>query len=230
MVKRLMHRLFSWFPPYRMAAGGYWYYNRVQGQRYAPSRFCSYGKDVRIGADVFIRAPEKMKVGDGVFVGANCFIDALGGFQLGNCCALAANTTVLTLDHYYRSSESIPWGEERVVKPVVIEDNSWIGMNASILPGVTIGEGAIVGLGAVVPKDVPPRASVVGNRARIVGYRDEKEYSELKNRGAARAVSARCTRLWIRPDMREKYADLLREVGYDIDSGKEYFEFAGGDW
>ncbi|MDT8302438.1 MAG: acyltransferase [Sedimentisphaerales bacterium] len=212
-----------------MAAGGYWYYNRVQGQTYAPSRFCSYGKGVRIGADVFIRTPEKMKVGNDVFIGSNCFIDAIGGFQLGNCCALASNTTILTLDHYYQSSESIPWGEERIIKPVVIENNVWIGMNVSILPGVTIGEGAIVGLGAVVPKDVPPLAIVVGNPARIVGHRDEKEYHALKKRGAVRAVSARCTSLWIPAEMQEKYHDLLREVGYDIDNGREYFEFTGRD-
>ena len=184
---------------------------------------------MKIGEGVSIRSPEKMKIGDGVFIGANCVIDAIGGFQLGNCCALASNTTILTLDHKYRSAESIPWGEERIIKPVVIEDYAWIGMNVSILPGVTIGEGAIVGLGTVVPKDIPSRAIVVGNPARIVAYRDEKEYYALKNRGAVRAVSARCTRFWIPAEMREKYQDLLLEVGYDIDNGREYFEFTGRD-
>ncbi|MBW7992316.1 MAG: acyltransferase, partial [Planctomycetes bacterium] len=154
---------------------------------------------------------------------------SLGGFQLGNCCALASNTTIITLDHHFRGAESIPWGEARIIKPVVIEDYVWVGMNASILPGVTIGEGAIIGMGTVVPKDVPPLAIVVGNPARIVGHRDEKEYSVLKKRGVARAVSARCTRLWIPAEMREKYHDLLREVGYDIDNGREYFEFTGRD-
>jgi acetyltransferase-like isoleucine patch superfamily enzyme len=180
---------------------------------------------VKIGANVFIRAPAKMKIGDGVFIGENCLIDAIGGFQLGNCCALASNTTVITLDHHYKSTESIPWGDERIIKPVVIEDYVWIGMNASILPGVTIGEGAIVGLGAVVPKDVPPLAIVVGNPARIVAYRDEKQYSQSKNRGAVRAVSTRCKGLRIPAEMREKYHDLLKEIGYDIDNGREYFEF-----
>ncbi len=170
-----------------------------------------------------------MKIGDGVFIGENCLIDAIGGFQLGNFCALASHTTILTLDHYYRDTESIPWGEVRTIKPVVIEDYVWIGMNVSILPGVKIGEGAIVGLGAIVPKDVPPLAIVVGNPARIVGHRDEKEYYALKKRGAVRAVSARCTRLWIPVEMREKYHDLLREVGYDIKNGREYFEFTGRD-
>lgn len=184
---------------------------------------------MRIGQGVSIRSPEKMKIGDGVFIGEDCLIDAIGGFQLGNCCALAARTIVLTLDHHHRCAESIPWGEARIIKPVVIEDYVWVGMNASILPGVTIGEGAIVGLGAVVSKDVPSCAIVVGNPARIVRYRDEKEYYALKKRGAVKAVSARCTRLWIPVEIRENYHDLLREVGYDIDNGREYFEFTGMD-
>jgi len=80
-----------------------------------------------------------------------------------------------------------------------------------------------------VPKDVPPLAIVVGNPARIVGYRDEKEYYALKKHGAVRAVSARCTRLWIPAEMREKYHELLNEVGYNIDNGREYLEFTGRD-
>ena len=212
-----------------MAIGGYWYYSYVQERSYKPDQFCSCGKDMKIGEGVFIRFPEKIKIGDGVLIAEHCVIDATGGLQMGHYSGLGPNTTILTLDHHHHGAESIPFGETRIIKPVIIEDYVRVGRNVSILPGVTIGEGAIVGLGAIVPKDVPPRAIVVGNPARIVGYRDEKEYSELKNRGAVRSVSARCTRLWIQPDMREKYPNLLREVGYDIDSGKEYFEFAGGD-
>jgi len=58
-----LHRLFSWFPIYKIIVGGYWYYNYVQEHRYDPSKFCYCGKNVRIGAGVSIRSPEKMKVG-----------------------------------------------------------------------------------------------------------------------------------------------------------------------
>jgi acetyltransferase-like isoleucine patch superfamily enzyme len=57
---------------------------------------------------------------------------------------------------------------EDMVKPVVIEDNVWIGRRAIILPGVTIGEGSIVAAGAVVTKDVPPNTMVAGNPARQI--------------------------------------------------------------
>ncbi|MEJ2703922.1 MAG: acyltransferase [Sedimentisphaerales bacterium] len=170
-----------------------------------------------------------MKVGNGVFIGSNCSLDALGGLQIGNYCALASYTTILTVDHHHRGAESIPWGEARIIKPVLIEDCVWIGMNASILPGVSMGAGAIVGLGAVIPKDVPSRAIVVGNPGRIIGYRDEDEYNTLKARGAVRAPSARCTQLWIPPEMWKKYHSLLQEVGYDVDNGREHFEFESSD-
>ena len=52
--------------------------------------------------------------------------------------------------------------------PIVIEDNVWIGKRAAILKGVHIGKGSIIGLGAIVTKDVPPYCIVAGNPARIV--------------------------------------------------------------
>jgi acetyltransferase-like isoleucine patch superfamily enzyme len=58
---------------------------------------------------------------------------------------------------------------EIVRRPVVIEDDVWVGPNATILKGVTIGAGAFVEAGALVVRDVPPRARVVGNPAQVVG-------------------------------------------------------------
>jgi maltose O-acetyltransferase len=67
---------------------------------------------------------------------------------------------------------------------VIIGRNVWIGMNVNIIPGVTIGDGAIIGLATVVTNDVPARASVGGQAFRILGYRDEKEYEALDAAGA----------------------------------------------
>lgn len=57
------------------------------------------------------------------------------------------------------------------IKPVIIEDNVWIGARVCILPGVTIGEGSVIGACAVVPKSVPPYSVVIGNPARVVKTR-----------------------------------------------------------
>ena len=61
-------------------------------------------------------------------------------------------------------------------KPVHIKRNVWIGVNVTILPGVTIGENAVVGAGAVVTKDVPDNAVVVGNPARVIKYLDAEKF------------------------------------------------------
>ena len=53
-------------------------------------------------------------------------------------------------------------------RPIVIEDKAWIGINSTILPGVRIGYGAIVGAGSVVTKDVPPMTVVAGNPAKFI--------------------------------------------------------------
>jgi acetyltransferase-like isoleucine patch superfamily enzyme len=54
-------------------------------------------------------------------------------------------------------------------RPVIIEDDVWIGPNATILKGVRVGSGAFVEAGALVSRDVPPRARVVGNPAQVIG-------------------------------------------------------------
>jgi maltose O-acetyltransferase len=58
------------------------------------------------------------------------------------------------------------------IAPVIIEDDVWIGARVIILPGVTVGSGSVLGAGAVVSRDVPPYAVVVGNTGRVVRYRN----------------------------------------------------------
>jgi len=176
-----------------------------------------------MGDDVLIRCPERMKIGNGANIGDNCFIDAAGGFQMGNYSGMGQYTVVLTTDHQ-PNGESIPFDDTRIVKPVIIEDYVWIGRNVSILPGVMIGEGAIIGLGTVVRQDVPSCAIVIGNPARVVGYRDKEHFLALKNSGANRPPGLGRRRFFVPAKMKDKYYELLKEVGYNVDAGKEYFE------
>jgi acetyltransferase-like isoleucine patch superfamily enzyme len=67
-------------------------------------------------------------------------------------------------------------------KPIVIEENAWIGFGAIILPGVTIGRGAVVGSKTVVSTDVPPYAVVVGSPSRIIRYLDANDADEIKEK------------------------------------------------
>lgn len=61
-------------------------------------------------------------------------------------------------------------------KPVHIKKNVWIGVNVTILPGITVGENAVIGAGAVVTHDVPDNAVVVGNPARVIKYLDAEKF------------------------------------------------------
>lgn len=67
-------------------------------------------------------------------------------------------------------------------KPVVIEDNVWVGFDAVIMPGVRLGRGCVVGCKTVITEDVPPYAVVVGNPSRIIKYLDSIDTEELKEK------------------------------------------------
>ena len=74
----------------------------------------------------------------------------------------------------------MPYDAIYEVKDVHIGENVWIGADVSIMPGVTIGEGAVVAACACVTKDVPACAVVGGNPARVLKYRDRERYDTLK--------------------------------------------------
>jgi maltose O-acetyltransferase len=83
--------------------------------------------------------------------------------SIGKCVCINDGVKILTASH----DVSDP-GWSSIAKAIVIEDYVWIATNAIILPGVTLGRGAVVGAGAVVTKDVPPLGIVAGNPARLL--------------------------------------------------------------
>lgn len=85
--------------------------------------------------------------------------------------------------HDYDNGDSIPYGEAYTSKQVVIDDFVWIGSDVIISGNVHIGEGAIVAIGSVVVKDVPPMAIVGGNPAKVIKYRDIEHFTKLKEQG-----------------------------------------------
>lgn len=111
---------------------------------------------------------------------SDTFIECSGGVEIGKYFHVGRGLTIFSSNHNYRSAKSIPYDEVDILKPVVIEDCVWIGSNVSIVPGVRIGEGSVVGMGAVVTKDVPPGSIVGGNPAKIIGNRDMATYLRLK--------------------------------------------------
>ena len=89
---------------------------------------------------------------------------------------------ILTSNHDYEGEE-IPYDSMDIVKDVRIGDFVWIGNRVIILPGVTIGEGAIIQAGAVVVSDIPACAIAGGNPAKVFKYRDKEHFNRLKEEG-----------------------------------------------
>lgn len=115
-----------------------------------PPLYIDYGKPVTIGK--------------GCFIQQCCTFFGRGGITIGNNVFIGPKVNLITINHDMNpDNRSATYG-----RPIVIEDKVWIGINSTILPGVKIGYGAIVGAGSVVTKDVPAMTVVAGNPARII--------------------------------------------------------------
>jgi len=109
-------------------------------------------------------------IGDGTWIGPFCLIDGSGGLVIGRSCDVAGGV------HIYTHSSASRCVTDRAValeqSPVRIGDCTFIGANAVILMGVTIGDHCIIGAGSVVSTDLPNHSVAVGVPARVVGTVD----------------------------------------------------------
>jgi len=133
----------------------------------------------RVGADFKVAVPENLIFGKYVSIERNCYIAANGGVSIGDYTQISENCTVFSDEHLYDKGDYIPISNKKIKKPVTIEDFVIIGANVSILPGVTIGRGSIVGMGSVVVNSIPAYSVALGNPARVIKKRDEQEFEKL---------------------------------------------------
>ena len=105
-------------------------------------------------------------IGDHTRIGLHNTI--IGPVDIGNHVNLAQGITVTALNHNFSDANKRIDEQGVSTSPVTIEDDVWIGANAVILPGVTIGEHCVVAAGAVVTKDVPPHSLVAGVPAKVI--------------------------------------------------------------
>jgi acetyltransferase-like isoleucine patch superfamily enzyme len=146
----------------------------------------SIGEDSIISAHIcFERTNANISIGSQTFIGKSRILAASDVF-IGNNILISSGVTIVdhnshSISYSERASDVLEWKNNKkdwsniTCKPVVISDKSWIGFNSIILKGVTIGEGAIVGAGSVVTKDVPPWTIVGGNPAKIIREIPEHE-------------------------------------------------------
>jgi acetyltransferase-like isoleucine patch superfamily enzyme len=127
----------------------------------------------KIGTGGFVMMGVELRTGKNISIGSHCFInkgvllDGRGGkLTIGNNVDIAQDANIWTLSHSPHDDYHSVWGAD-----VTIEDYVWVASRATILPGITIGRGAVVATGSVVTKDVPPMAIVAGIPAKIIGQR-----------------------------------------------------------
>lgn len=147
--------------------------------------FRSIGENVYICKGTYFSGNKNLTVGNHVWIGRNGKFACEGGVTINDGVIISHNVEIWTSNHYFQGADlqSIPYDKRFIYKPVVVDENVWIGSRVIITPGVTIGEGAIIGAGAVVSKDVPPCAIVGGNPAKVIRYRDTEQYFKLKEDG-----------------------------------------------
>ncbi len=107
---------------------------------------------------------KNIKIGKNVFINACCRFQDQGGIEIGDGALIGHNTTIATLNHDFNPVKR----QNLNPSPVKIGRNVWIGSDCTILPGVEIGDGAIIGAGSVVTKSIPANTIAVGNPAKVI--------------------------------------------------------------
>ncbi len=126
----------------------------------------------RIGQNSFIEPPfhcaygQNIYIGDHVYLNASCIILDCNEVHIGNHVMIGPAVQIYTPAHDLQAEARIQGWE--IAKPIVIEDNVWIGGGAILLPGAKIGRNAVVGAGSVITRDVPANTVVAGNPAKII--------------------------------------------------------------
>jgi len=127
------------------------------------------GNTTMLGNNIYIAKGDKVKFGGGCRINENVYIEAA---SIGNDVLIAPGVSILSRMHEF-SRTDIPMSLQgyKEEKKVIIEDDVWLGRNAVVLPGVTIGKGAIVGASSVVTKDVQAYDIVGGAPAKKIKNR-----------------------------------------------------------
>lgn len=124
--------------------------------------------DVRLYRWREIRSGHQISIGRGSIIGFWAILDGRRGIKIGSNVNLSSEVALWTLQHDHSSPTF-----DTVGGPIIINDRAWVSFRATILPGVTIGEGAVVAAGAVVTRDVAPYTIVGGIPAKVIGHRNK---------------------------------------------------------
>ena len=126
-------------------------------------------KNVRIESTATFWAPWNLSIGENSWIGGGARLYSVDKLTIGANVVISQEADLCTASHDITSPIF-----ELITNPITIGDGAWVACRAAVLPGVTIGEGAVLGYAAVVTKDVEPWAVVAGNPATLIKKRELK--------------------------------------------------------
>ncbi|MGN1413775.1 MAG: DapH/DapD/GlmU-related protein [Anaerovoracaceae bacterium] len=132
------------------------------------------GEGSYVAAPISGAALNRMKIGKNVFINSNLLAMSRGDITIEDDVMIAANVSIISNNHDPYDLQVL------LCKPVLIQKGAWIGANATILPGVSIGKHAVVGACSVVTKDVPDYALVAGNPAKVIKMLDAAKFADYQ--------------------------------------------------
>ena len=133
------------------------------------------GKRVVFYPGVWIAPGRNAVVGDDVDFALNVFVETSGGVRIGDRTLIGYGTKILSRNHVIPPDRESIFYAGHDKKPVVIGKDVWIGANVIILAGRTVGDGAVIGAGSIVTKDVEPFTIVGGNPAKLIRRRERAQ-------------------------------------------------------
>jgi galactoside O-acetyltransferase len=140
--------------------------------------FLRLGDNVHVARFCTLRAGERgITIHDGAGINTRTFLDGNGGVEIGQNTLLSPGVQVLSGNHIFDDPTVPIRFQGTAYGKVTIEEDCWLGTNAIVLPGVTVGHGAVAGAGAVVTKDIPEYGIALGVPAKVVGHRGPKAWS-----------------------------------------------------
>ena len=169
----------------RILAKTHWLWRRVSRPvvrsyytRLIRGQVATAGPGLRVNGRSAVYGGHSVSLGSNVHFNGMTILGS-GGVTIGDNFHSGRECTIYSVNHRWEGATALPYDGEPVLRPVAIGDNVWLGDHVLVLPGSRIGEGAIIGAGAVVAGTVEDLAVAVGVPARAVKYRDREDYERL---------------------------------------------------
>jgi len=150
-----------------------------------PNSKISLGSQICLdrGVDINIGAHEgncHIEIGEGTHISPYTCLAGPGHIKIGKKCLIASHVGIYANNHNFADITRYIRDQGVSRKGIVIEDDCWLGSGVKVLDGVTIGQGSIIGSGAVVTKDIPPYSVAVGVPAKVISQRDGRKVASEK--------------------------------------------------